>query len=349
MSKKRIIITTVFLVLLGSFSLFKKLRSNDHNFTVVSVKKGEIASYISASGEIKAEKDATLKFQSSGLLSWVGVKKGDLVAKGQAIASLDARELKKTLEKGMNDYMTKRWDFEQTQDDYKETKERHLLTDEIRRILDKSQYDLNKSVLDYEIANLTYRLATIHSPLAGVVVEITDPYPGVNIVSTTTKFRIVDPESLYFEARVDESDIAKIKTGDRAVIELDAFSEETFEGVVSKIDFEASATSGGGTVYKAWIAFPGRHNGFRLGMNGEADIHLNTINNALLVPLTALYEKEGKTHVWKVEVGRVKMVEVVVGQTNDESAQIISGLNENDLIVVSGLNLLEEGQKINLN
>ncbi|HPA35669.1 MAG TPA: biotin/lipoyl-binding protein, partial [Chitinophagales bacterium] len=64
------------------------------------------------------------------------VKEGDLVKKGQAIASLDQRELKKRLEKELNDYMTVRWDFEQTHEDYKDYKDRYLLTDEMKRILE---------------------------------------------------------------------------------------------------------------------------------------------------------------------------------------------------------------------
>ncbi len=347
MKKKLIIILLVLLAIFGGVYLVSFSRAGNSDFKLETVKRGAMHSFVSASGEIKAERDASLKFQASGLLSWVGVKKGETVKKGQALASLDTRELKKKLEKEMNDYLSERWDFEQTQDDYQETKERKLITDEIQRILDKTQYALNNSVLDYELANLSYRLATIYSPFEGIVVELGEPYPGVNILSTATQARVVDPTSLYFEAMVDETDVAKIKVGDEVEVKLDAFPNQVFKGAVSRIDFEAGTTSSGGTAYSTMITFPEGVENFRLGMNGDAQILEAAVNEALLTPLTALVEKSGQTYVWRLKDGRAQKVEVKIKRLNDDWAQIAEGaVAEGEQVIVSNLSQLKEGQPV---
>lgn len=344
--KKAAIVLIVIILLLGGFLFFRKSRAQSSGFKVATVENGEMLVSTSASGKIKAERDAILKFQTAGLMNWVGVKKGDLVKKGQAIASLDKTELQKTLRKQLNVYQDKRNSFEQTQEDYRETRDRLLLTDEIRRILDSTQLSLDNTVLDVELANLALKYATIYSPIDGIVVNIDEPYAGVNILPTTATFRIVDPKSLYFEAKIDETDISRVKVGDPVKIELDAFPEQIFEGTVDKIDFDSTVSSGGGTAYNVWIRFSSLREDFRLGMNGDAQIIGENIPNATLVPLSALTEKDQKTYVWKVEDGKVKKVEVTIGNTDDDYAQILTGLSVGEKVISSNISLLKEGMAI---
>jgi len=345
--KKRLFIFFLVLaiILAGAFLVRFRVQGQQRLFKVDTVKTGEMSVTILASGEIKAERDALVQFPASGLLAWVGVKKNDVVKKGQALASLDTRELRKKLEKTLNLYQTQRNSFEQTQEDYKDEKEKALLTEAIKRILDNAQNNLNNAVLDVELNDLAIKLSTIYAPFAGVVVSDV-PYAGTNILPSTASIHIVDPQSLYFEALVDETDIAKIKTGETVKIRLDAFPEEVFEGVVSKIDLTSSLSSGGGTVYKTMVTFKDPVDRFRLGMNGDAEFILNSVKEATLVPLNALWEKESKTYVWKVQNGRAVKTEVAVASTNDDWAQITTGVTAGDQVVTSNLNQLKEGMAI---
>jgi len=84
----------------------------------------------------------------------------------------------------------------------------------------------------------------------------------------------------------------------------------------------------------------------RVGMNGDAEILQTSIKDALLLPAIALVEKNGKSYAWKIENGKAKQSEISVGQSNDNYVQILSGLNENDLIITSNINLLKEGMAI---
>ncbi|PIV01592.1 hypothetical protein COS54_00710 [Candidatus Shapirobacteria bacterium CG03_land_8_20_14_0_80_39_12] len=243
--------------------------------------------------------------------------------------------------------MTQRDTFEQTQADYKPIKDALLLTDTIRRTLDQTQNSLNNSVLDVELTDLSLQLATIHSPFDGVVVSVNTPYPGVNILPTSTSFRIVDPNSLYFETQVDETDTPKIKEGSTATVKLDAFPGQVLNGKVDRIDLISILSSGGGTAYNARVGINNQSDLIlRVGMNGDAEILQTSIKDALLLPAIALVEKNGKSYAWKIENGKAKQSEISVGQSNDNYVQILSGLNENDLIITSNINLLKEGMAI---
>lgn len=202
-----------------------------------AVKRGDVEKYLLFAGKIDAQNFAVLHFPAAGELAWIGVKEGDKVNKWQAIASLNKDSLKKSLQKEMNDYLTSRWNFEDTQDEYRQTKERKLITDEIKRILDRQQFTLDNSVLDYEIADLAVKYATLVSPLEGIVTGIENPAAGVNVTTLNFSVTIIDPTSIYFKSEVDEEDITKITENQVAKIVLDSFPDAEFASKIVTIDF----------------------------------------------------------------------------------------------------------------
>ncbi|MBP8591432.1 efflux RND transporter periplasmic adaptor subunit [Candidatus Shapirobacteria bacterium] len=345
MKKKLIIFFIISFSLLTAGVIFRfPLRAQE--VATGKVERKNLTEKLTVSGEVNAEEKASLKFQTSGLLSWVGVKEGEWVKKGQAIASLDQRELKKRLEKELNDYMTVRWNFEQTHDDYKEYKDNATLTDEMKRILEKAQFGLSNAVIDVELADLALKYATIATPIAGIVTNIDTPLAGVNITPATATFDIVNPNSVYFEARIDELEIGKVKEGQKVIITLDSYPDKTFEGLISAIDFAAS-TVGGSKVFLTKISLPENSDRqFRLGMGGDAEIILNEKENVLTIPAEALIKRE-RNFVWTVDnEGKARKKEVETGLSTDEEIEIISGLEEGAEIVTKGIMGLKEGQKI---
>ncbi len=309
----------------------------EKEYKLATPESKSIESIVSASGIVKAEKAASVKFQTSGLLAWVGVKEGDWVKKYQALASLDKRELKMRLEKEMNDYLSERWDFEQTQEDYETTKENHLVTDAIKRILEKAQFDLNNVVLDYEISNLTYQLATIYSPLNGLIIGVDTPLAGVNITPATATFTIVDPQTVYLETNVDEVDIGKIKEGQKAILIFDAYPEEKIESEIYQIAFQSQTTRGGGTVFPVRIRLSQQDVlKFKLGMNAEIEIVTAHKDSALVIPYSAITFTDDKTYVYLLRDGKKEKKEIETGIVTDLEIEVVSGLDQQDQVIVNG-------------
>ncbi len=331
------------LVLLIALSVIPRrinsyLQGPAEQYETTKVRKEDLLQTISASGEIEAENQVTLKFQTSGLLAWVGVKEGDWVEKWQAIASLDKRQLENTLKKELNDYMNERWDFEQGREDYNVSTgplEKYTLTNEVRRILEKAQFDLNNSVIDVEIADLTKKWATLISPIAGIVTNIEEPIAGVNITPATAEFIIADPSEMKFVANVDESDISEIREGQKVIISLDAYPEEELEGEVVKIGFAAITTSGGGTAFTVEILLPTNvDQRFKVGMNGDVEIILASREEVLTLPLEAVKTKEGQTYVQIIEGREIKEVTVKTGLSSETRIEIMEGLTENQVVII---------------
>lgn len=343
--QNKLFVVVVLLLLLGSgFGIYKARaqKTPGEQLELTEVKRSDFQQTIVASGQVEAEREIEIRFQTSGRLAWVGVGEGDRVEKWQALASLDKRELKKKLEKDLNNYMKERWDFEQTHDDY----EGEVLTDEIRRILDKAQFDLSNEVIDVELTDLALKYATLVSPISGVVTEMGAPVAGVNITPAQAAITVADPNSVVFVMNVDESDIVNIKESQAVAVGLDAYSDQSFTGQVEEISFD-SVNESGGTAYQVNVDLPDNDNlRFRLGMNGEGEIITQEKENVLIVPEDAVGRRKEEYFVFVVRDNRLRKTPVELGLWGEDEVVVKSGLQEGDEILSSGISKVKDGQKI---
>ena len=310
---------------------------NSKNDQLVTVKRQNVVEELTLAGSLDALSKANLQFQTSGRLSWVGVKIGDTVKKGQAVASLDKQQLEKQFQSTMNTYLTNRSTFEDTQSQYKPIKEQVLITDEMKRILDRTQYSLNNSVLNVEISNLALRYATLTSPIAGVVVNLDQPNAGVNVTPGSANFTIIDPTTVYFKAEIDQETVPKVTVGQKAIIHLDAFPEQSFESEITYISFVpvAGQTS---TVYQVRFKLPinNENMAYRLAMDGDATLTLKQSDNTLAVPTDTINDDGlGNKYIFeKDSQNRLTKVSVKTGIETDTLTEIIEGLHESDQVVI---------------
>lgn len=331
LKNKFIRLTLIAILLLSVWLTYQKFRPKDPTklYELAPAGLSDIRQTVVASGKIKSQTQADLKFSASGLIAWIGVKEGDRVKKWQALASLDVRELQMNLEKYLLDFSKERNDFDE---DIKVTYRDKALTDTISRILQKNQYDLDKAVLDVELKDLSLKLATLISPIDGIITNLDTPVAGVNVLSTTPIFTVADPDNLIFEAEIDESDIAKLTVGQEAVLLLDAYPEKPLTLTVSTIDFHSSLDSAGSTVYlvKFYLLNPDSLV-YRLGMNGEITITTSQKNQVLTIPSEAINNNQVRIIENKV----IKEQPVVVGIESDTLTEIVSGLTPGQLVVVA--------------
>ena len=301
------------------------------------VKRTSFTKSVTSSGKTKAARSVELKFQTSGKLTWVGVKEGDRVRAYQAIAQLDPREVQKNLEKALRDYSAERNDFEEMwRVTYKGTKDpQGALTDTIKRILEKNQWDLEQAVTDVELKHLSVEFATLTTPIAGIVTRVDMPVAGVNITPATAVFEVVDPDSLVFEASVDEVDAANIGVGKKAKVSLDAFPDTPFDGSVTKIAFSAKTSSGGATVFPVEVSLA-TSSAVRIGMNGDVSIEVDTEEAALVIPSEAVREEGKGSFVYKKEGKIYKKIPIELGVRSDSEIVVTSGLTEGDEVVTKG-------------
>jgi HlyD family secretion protein len=345
-NNKKLIIIGVGVIVLAVFG-FNLLTGNKSKYILATVKKDNITQIISSSGKLKSENQIDLKFQSSGLLTWIGVKEGDSVKKWQAIASLDKRQLQNDIKKRLLAYMNQRWSFEQTQDDYETKKNSSSLTDAEKRILDEAQFDLDSSVIDVETYDLAKQLATITSPIDGIITHLEYQVPGENVTLASPIATVVSPDKMLFEANIDEGDIPKVYMNQKAKITVDAYPDEIFDGEVTKISFAAMTTSGGGTAFPVELSIPPNENfKFKIGMNGDAELVASEANDILVIPTMAIFQLDSKSYVWKVINKTLTKQEIKIGLDNGEFTEVKEGLSENDQILEEATSKIKGGEKI---
>lgn len=304
--------------------------------TTETVTKKNFSKILSSSGKTKAEKSVDLKFQTSGKLAWVGVKEGASVSAYQAIARLDTREVQKNLEKTLRDYSSERNDFEHmTRVTYNVNKPSDAANDILKRILEKNQWDLEQAVLDVELKHLAIEFTTLISPIAGIVTHIDTPVAGVNITPASAVFSVADPNSLIFEATVDETDVGGITIGQKATITLDAFPEATYSGTITYISYISEQSSGGATVFPVKVLFDQPGN-LRIGLNGDISIVTDRRDDVLTIPTEAIREEKGETYVYKKTDGKYVKTVIQTGNKNEDDIIVTGGLSEGDAVVTKG-------------
>lgn len=325
--KNRWILAGILAILVVGFLVFQKVSADTAKPKLLTIKHQTLEDSLSISGKIAADEDVTLRFQTSGHLTWVGVKTGDYVNKYQTIASLDQREVQDNLKKYLNTYMSERWSFEQAKEDYNGS----ALTSSIRRILDKNQFDLNSSVLDVELKNLAVEYSNLWTPIEGLVVNVDAPQAGVNITPTQATFEIINPKTIYFSATADQSDVIKLTASQSAEIILDSFPEKTVTSRIKSISFIPKSGETG-TVYEVKMSLE-PNDLYRLGMTGDVNFVLRSIPNTIALDTKLINTNPDKTkYVWILEDGKKVKRIVTLGEVFDTQTQITSGLNDGDKV-----------------
>jgi membrane fusion protein, macrolide-specific efflux system len=183
----------------------------------------------------------------------------------------------------------------------------------------------------------TYKPIPVVAPIEGTVIVRTIE-PG-QTVSTSTAIVVIS-DRLIVKASVDETDIGRVSLKQKATVSLDAHPEINVTGKVSRIYYE-SATSNNVTVYYVQIELDKIPPVFRSGMSANIEIVEKTIKNALMVPAEAVKEENGEKYVLvdkKPKNGEKSASErkvVTTGMTKDGNIQIASGLEEEEMVLVS--------------
>ena len=137
---------------------------------------------------------------------------------------------------------------------------------------------------------------------------------------------------------VDELDITSVEVGQNVELAMDAITDHTYAGTVSKISQIGTATSGV-TVYDVTLTIEGDDQ-LKLGMNGTATILVEERENALLVPIAALNTSRGESYVWlqsaSVADGEPGVrTPVETGLSDENYAEVLSGLSEGDVVLIT--------------
>lgn len=183
-----------------------------------------------------------------------------------------------------------------------------------------------------------YRPTPILAPIKGTVI-LRNVEPGQTF--TNAEAVMVLSDRLTVKAKVDETDLAQVKLGQRAVIVLDAYAKEPIEGKVDEIAFEAVTTSNV-TTYTTDVVPVKTPDFMRSGMTANVTFYAETRENVLLVSTEAIRSENGHTFVLVKNLepkGQPINKPVKIGLTDGKHTEIIEGLDEGETVLISDVSL----------
>ena len=290
---------------------------------IVEVVRGDLTVTVSGSGNVDVSSERNLAFGSSGKIDKIYVTEGDKVTKGDVLAKLDTGALELALIQAQ---------VAQDEAEYNLNQLKNVLHASYDRVrIAESQLE----VAEQAVAEAQKQLerATLTAPFDGVVASI-DADEGDSVSTMVTVVHLIDLTSMELSAEVDEIDIAEVKPGQRAIIEVDALPALQLEGKVTSISLLPEVQSGV-VLYEVKIGFDTSPDfELRVGMSATADIIINERSNVLLVPDRAIRQDSQGNPVVAVMVNeQIEERPVVIGISDGYQTEIVDGLNEGEVVV----------------
>jgi len=291
--------------------------------------RGPAVRAVYAAGTVEPTVMLPIAPRTAGRLMELNADEGAQVREGQALARLEDADLKKSV-----DELEARALFAKSQLDRAQT----LLDRGLGMALERDRARSESRAADAAAARARALrgFMTLTAPADGQILQ-RDGEIGQVIPANQPIFYFARRAPLRIEAEVDEEDILLVQPGQRVLIRAPALPERVLDGQVAEITPKGNPVTRG---YRVYIDFLGEIP-LRIGMTAETNIVVEQRDHALLVPATAV--REGQ--VWIVRDGRLHRQPVRTGFSSETRTEILSGLSDNDSLVVSPTTGLTEGRQ----
>lgn len=172
------------------------------------------------------------------------------------------------------------------------------------------------------------------SPIEGTITYI-DIKEGQEIeAQTTAQVTITDLSKFHIEADIDEIDIGKLKEGQKALVVLDAYPEEDLSGEIYYISPVGDESTGAVTYNVKLNINDTKELKIRTIMSATVDIEIEGVNNVLILPNSAITERDDKRFTTLIIGEERKEVEIETGYSDGINTEIVSGLKEGDKVLI---------------
>ncbi len=329
---------------------------------------------------------ATLEAYQQGIITskvsakvlTVSIENGQYVNAGDVLATLDDQDTQNTIKSAQAQLQVNEQQLNSAQtlleknkvnlDDAQRNYNRQKALFE-GKVISQADFDaaekaLNSAKADYDsqVASIAQSQATIESqkvtiannqdnlknsiikaPISGVISD-----KNVNIGQMATQggvlAKINDISSVYATIQVPQEKISSVKMGQAATITVEG-SDKTYNGTVQTMDPSADATT---RVFNCKIKIDNSDKSLLPGIFGKVQLINEQKTQVLTIPVNALVGNEGDYSVFINDNGTAKKQKVTIGETNDNSVEIASGVNDGDQVICTNTSTLQDGDKIDV-
>ena len=315
----------------------------ESNVTVVNAANpttGDVSVTSSLTGTVEAADVVYVYAKAGGDVTAVNVKAGDIVSQGQVLMEINTEQV----EAAKNNMDSAQVNLSQAQSNLNRMQILYGSGDLSDQEYEQYQNNLKSAELQYESAKLQYEkqveYSTISAPIAGRVESVdVDVYDRVNQSAQLCVIAGEGQNSITFY--VTQRMMQNLKTGDELEISKNG---TTYTGNITEISNMVDASTG---LFKVKGDMTGSDE-IAIGSTVKIELVTERAENAMLVPVDAIYYSGGNAYVYLYEDGKAKMTSVEVGIYDSENAQILSGLNADDMVVSTWSSNLYEGADIRL-
>ncbi|TGK89446.1 efflux RND transporter periplasmic adaptor subunit [Leptospira bourretii] len=173
-----------------------------------------------------------------------------------------------------------------------------------------------------------YKPTPVISPLRGLVIA-SNISPGQTVTQQDILYVLSD--NLMIQAKVDETDLSKIKIGQMTNVTVDSYSDAAIQAKVTHIGYEA-VTENNVTMYNVDLELKTIPEYLRSGMSITIDFIVFEERDVLLLANEFVKRNSGKGIVLKKIEGELVETSVNIGKSDDQNTVILSGLNENEVV-----------------
>lgn len=319
---------------------------------VASPRLASLEDAVPITGTLDPLERAEIRARLEGDVDGVYVREGQPVRAGALLARFRANEqagedqsARADLASARSALSTAQWNLEQTRDLYRQgaVPERDVRVGE----QEVSAARARVAAADARLGSAAHAVADtrVLSTVSGIVEKRT-VNPGEHVARGAPLFTVVRGDVLELAAAVPERAAATVQPGQAVHF---AAGGRQIEGRVARVAPSVDPASRSVTVY---VQVPNAAGSLRAGTFATGRIVSRTVNDALVVPASALREgKEGAPpFVYRVAGGRIEVAQVTPGLTDDAQGvvQIVSGLAPSDRVVVGNVGMLGEGMQVRM-
>lgn len=306
------------------------------NVRVMPLETAPVTEFLELAGPLLPVRGTDLGSEESGTVAAIVHDKGERVAAGAPVLTLDRRLLAAELQAARAQLELQEYSHGQT--------ERLFEAGKVSRLeLLQSAAQLAQARSQRDVVQTRHDRASVKAPFAGLVVD-RHVEPGQLVLPGMTVARIVDPYVLKLSGTLTEQEVTWVREGMPAMIAL-AGAPEPVRGVVAWVGFEAALATGKFPV-EIQIANPDLEH--RSGVIGRARLTKRTTDAMVVIPRDAILPGERFSYVFVVDGDRAHKRRITLGPEQGLLVGVAQGLEPGELLVVRGQRALREGGLVNI-
>ena len=337
--KQKKIWIPLLVIILGGTGYWIVNSSEDGEISVQAeeVIRRDIIHKVNANGKIQPEEEVQISSTITAWITSITVAEGDTVQPGQLLISMDEKQYRAAYNQTLSGVKSAEANLKQVKAQKERTEslfEKDLISkQELEKI--EATFELASSQLDQARSSLLSRedelsKTKLLAPAFGIVTSLTKEVGEMAVggmFNPGVVMTIADLTRMEVLVDVNENDVVTVMVGDTAEIEVDAFPDTIFYGVVSEIAHTAQSMNLGSqeqvTNFKVKVKMIDPPGNIRPGMSSTVNIITEVRNNVISIPIQSLtarsenYKRQAKSKAMKKKGGRKKMDEgVTEGKDN---------------------------------